>query len=110
MIGSVGEFSTHVGNAPKLESIYAIVMYDPASGAIRHMHRVITMANSPKMDPQTIEKTAISNAKKYGHNTESLKVLHVPNHEDFSSMYSVDVEKKILIKMPGKKIPDRKKI
>jgi hypothetical protein len=31
---------------------------------------------------------------------DSLEVLHIPNFEDPTSMYRVDVERKTLVKMP----------
>lgn len=66
------------------------------------MHHVITLENaSKKTDSQLLERDVIANAKKLGHNTDSLEVLHIPNFEDpTSSMYRVDVERKTLVKMP----------
>ena len=88
------------GETPKLESIYAVALYDPKDGKIRHMHHVITLENASKTDPQLLERDAIANAKRVGHNTDGLKALHVPNFGDPTSMYRVDVERKTLIKMP----------
>jgi hypothetical protein len=88
------------GEIPRLDSIYALALYDPKDGKIRHMHHVITLENASKTDPQLLEKDAIANAKKLGHNTDSLKVLHLPNFEDPTSVYRVDVERKTLIKIP----------
>jgi hypothetical protein len=85
---------------PKIESTYAIALYDPKDGKIRHMHHVITLENASKTDPQLLERDVTANAKKLGHNTDSLEVLHIPNFEDPTSMYRVDVERKILVKMP----------
>ena len=93
-------FFVQAGETPKLESIYAVALYDPKDGKIRHMHHVITLENASKTDPQMIEREAIANANTVGHNTDSLKVLHVPNFEDPTSIYRVDVERKTLIKMP----------
>jgi hypothetical protein len=94
------DFFVQAGKAPKLESIYVVAIYDPEDGKIRHMHHVITLENASKADRQLIEREAIANARKLGHNTDSLKVLHIPNFEDPSSKYRVDVERKALIKMP----------
>lgn len=94
-------FFIQAGETPKLESIYAVALYDPKDGKIRHMHHVITLENASKTDPQLLERNVIANAKKLGHNTDSLEVLHVPNfEEDPTSMYQVDVERKTLVKMP----------
>jgi hypothetical protein len=94
------DFFIQAGKTPRLESIYAIAVYNPKDGKIHHMHHVITLENASKADPQLIERDAIANAKKIGHNTDSLKVLHIPNFEDPTSKYRVDVERKTLIKMP----------
>ena len=93
-------FFTQAGEAPKIESIYAIALYDPKDGKIRHMHHVITPENaSKKTEPQLLERDVIANAKKLGHNTDILEVLHIPNLEDPTSMYRVDVERKTLVKI-----------
>jgi hypothetical protein len=74
-------------------------LHDPKDGKIHHMHHVITLENATKSDPQQIEQDAIDNAKKLGHNTDYLKVLHIQDFKDPRSTYRVDVEKKALIKM-----------
>jgi len=93
-------FFIQAGETPKLESSYAVALYDPKDGKIRHMHHVITLENASKTEPQLLERDAIANAKRVGHNTDGLKVLHIPNFGDPTSMYRVDVERKTLIKMP----------
>ena len=94
------DFFIQAGKTPKLESIYAVAVYEPKDGKIRHMHHVITMENASKVDPQLVEREVIANARKLGYNMDNLKVLHIPNFKDPRSKYRVDVERKTLIKMP----------
>jgi hypothetical protein len=88
------------GEAPKLESIYAISLYDPQNGKIYHMHYVLTIAGSLPMAPQQVEKNVIATAKKIGYEVEKLKVLHTQDLQDISGNYRVDIEKKTLVKLP----------
>jgi len=46
-----------------------------------------------------IEKEAINNAKAFGQQTETLKILHIPDLQDSLGSYKVDVEKKALVKI-----------
>lgn len=94
------EFFAQVGDTPKIESVYAVALYDPKNGTIFHMHHVILTANSLRPDPQIIEKEAISNAKKFGHPVDNLEVIHI-DKLDLNSKYRVDIESKKLIKIPG---------
>jgi len=64
------------------------------------MHHVILAEGSLRPDTQTIEKEAISNAKKFGHPVDNLEVMHI-DKLDLNSKYRVDIESKKLIKIPG---------
>ena len=93
---------TQIGDAPKLESIYSISLYND-SGKIHHIHSVLNMEGSSSKDPDEIEKNAIAAAKNLGHNVAKLKVLHTRGVKDISGSYRVDVEKGTLVKLlkPG---------
>ena len=90
---------SYTGEAPKLKSIYAVSLYDPKTGTIRHLHRVLSLEGSSPLDPQQIEKNAIANAEKLGHDVTKLKVLHSPDLQDISGHYRVDVKKTLLVKI-----------
>lgn len=89
-----------VGDTPKMESVYGVAIYDPKNGIIRHMHHLILTSNTPLPDPQTIEKEAISIAKRFGHDVDNLKMIHIEKL-DLNSKYRVDIDSKELVKIPS---------
>jgi hypothetical protein len=107
MESNIHEMHVQTGDAPKLKSVYAIALYDPNSGKIHHIHHVLTMEGSSPMEPQEVEKNVIATAKKLGHDVEKLKVLHTQDLQDLSGNYRVDVEKKTLVKLPQRTIPEK---
>ena len=98
MIENSEQFGFHTTGAVKIESLYAVALYDPINGSIRHMHHVVSMTGSLRNKPDEIEKVAISNAKRFGHNVDNLKVLHIENF-DPSSQYRVDIKSEKLVKL-----------
>ena len=94
------EFFAQVGDTPKIESVFAVALYDPKNGSIRHMHHVILTANSLRPDRKIIEKEAIFNAKRFGHPVDNLQVIHI-DKLDLNSKYRVDIDSKKLIKITG---------
>jgi hypothetical protein len=89
-----------VGDTPKMGSVYGVAIYDPNNGDIRHIHHLILTSNTPLPDPQIIEKEAISIAKKFGHDVDYLKIIHIEKL-DLNSKYRVDIESKKLVKIPA---------
>ena len=97
------QFFFHAGDAPKIESVHAVALYDPADGVIRHMHYVVSMSDSPKVDTKTVEKEAISDAKKFGLTTDKFQVIH-SDDVDLTSAYRVNVKTKQLEKIPESEV------
>jgi hypothetical protein len=93
------QFVAQTAETTKIESVYAVALYDPDDGSIRHMHHAVSMTGSLPNNPETIEKEAISNATRYGHNVNNLKILHIENLNDAASQYRVDVKTQKLVKL-----------
>jgi hypothetical protein len=95
-------FFAQVGDTPNpnIESVYAVALYEPKNGTIRHMHHIILTANSLRPDTKLIEKEAVSTAKIFGHPVDNLEVIHI-DELDLNSKYRVDIESKKLIKIPS---------
>ncbi len=101
---------TKIGDVPKLESIYGIVLYDPADGKIAHMHTIINMEGASPVDYQEKEKEVLEYAKtKLKRDVTKLSVLHDPNLGDISAHYYVNVKEKTLIKIPESEIQKKLK-
>jgi hypothetical protein len=96
-------FFSQAGDTEKVEFVNAIALFDAADGIVRYMYHVITMSYAPKSDPETVEKEAISRAKKFGLNTDDLQVIHIVD-ADPGSEYKFDVTTKKLEKIPPSEI------
>jgi hypothetical protein len=91
--------STNLPTTPK--SVELCALYDAASGRIVHVHRVETYAGAKKTSKAHIEERCLKIAKQLGHETSSLKTLHVP-HTKFKKgiAYKVDVKTRKLKSVP----------
>ena len=94
----MSQFFSQAGDAPRVESVYAVALYDPKDGIIHHMHHVVSMIDSPKLDNKMAENEAILNAKKVGQNTDNLEIIHIDDI-DLASAYRVNVKTKQLEKI-----------
>lgn len=85
------------GDTPSFKSIYAIALYSPTSGKIRHMYHVNILDGADPINQKMIQKEAIDDARKLGHQIQTLEILHIPDLRDSLGSYRVDVKKKVLI-------------
>jgi len=95
----------------KIHSIRCCVLFDPSDGAIRHVHRVVTVQGVEEPSADEIEKRTRHLAKELNLDVSSLHALHV----EVSSIkpgirYAVDPSKRRLIevKRVGKGTPKSK--
>jgi len=86
------------GKVPTLQSVDAIVVYDPKDGRVRHIHQVLVFKGGKTFDRPAAEKEALSQAEALGHRMASLRALHVPDFHESGAMYRVDLETHTLIK------------
>ena len=101
---------TNVGNAPKLESIYGIAVFDPADGKVILMHTILNMEGASPIDYQEKEKEVLEFVRsELKRDTTKLSVLHEPNLQDISAQYYVNIEEKRLIKIPESELQKRLK-
>jgi hypothetical protein len=90
----------------KVRSVKCCILFDPADGAIRHVHRVVTMEGADEIAEHLIEKRTLQLAKELGVDVSGLDLLHV----DACSIephfqYAVDPKKRCLV--ATKRIIDR---
>lgn len=101
---------TKVGNAPKLESVYGIAIYDPTDGKVIHMHTILNMEGASPIDPQEKEKEVLELVRsELNCDVTNLSVLHDPNLQDISAKYYVNVKEKRLVKIPETEIQKKLK-
>ncbi len=81
---------------------FACVVYEPKTGDIRHVHRVVVLPGAEPPIKEEMKERALALAKKLGGDTTlRLEVLHVPP-EAFKrgSKHKVDVKNLTLIAEP----------
>ena len=61
------------------ESVETYAVYDGDTGAIYHVHQVVTLKGGQKMSQCDVEARACSIAQKRASFAQNLKVLYVPN-------------------------------
>lgn len=88
------------GPAQKIVATHTVALYDPESGRIAHMHRVLTLEGGTHYSPEHHEQNARAYAGKLGHPVKTLLALHVPNHKNSGARCCVDVKKQALVEMP----------
>jgi hypothetical protein len=99
-----------VGKVPKLGSVHAIALYDPADGKIIHMHRILNMEGATPVDTQEAEKKVLEFVRtELKRDTTKLNVIHDPNLKDISAHYNVNAKEKNLLKIPESEIQKKLK-
>lgn len=82
-------------------SVKTCVLYDPSDGRVVHTHRVVTMPGGQESNDEEVAERAGDCAKRMGHETNGLHVLHVgPDDCDGVSQYRVDLTAMNLQKIP----------
>lgn len=62
------------GNAPRIVDYYVVALYEPETGAIRHLHTVTVFEGGRRVDEGEAVQRAHEKANKAGHRTEHLKI------------------------------------
>ncbi|MGB8966300.1 MAG: hypothetical protein WCB99_11725 [Candidatus Cybelea sp.] len=87
------------GATVPVQSIKACVVYDPATGAIHHEHRVLTLAGGREPTESEIAEAALKGlANRRRPPKGEFQVLHVnPAAMESGKRYRVDVKAKALV-------------
>ena len=82
----------------RIRSTKSCVLYDNASGEIKHVHHVVTIEGADETPEDTIEKRALELAQGVGVETKGLRSLHVDAEKiDPEKTFKVDVETRRLV-------------
>jgi len=85
------------------------VLFDPADGTIRHLHRVVTMEGAEETPENVIEKRTHHLAKEFGLDVAKLHALHVDARSIEPNMnYVVDTAKRCLVATGKEEMPRTK--
>ena len=84
--------------AARVRSMKCCVAFDASSGAIVHVHRVITLEGAEETPEREIEETALRYAREVDAQAGELRVLHVdPQSMKAGVHYVVDPAKRALV-------------
>ena len=88
---------TSTGKASVLSDAVCI-LFDPTDGAIRYVHRVLTLDGAEETPTPAIEKRALQLAEESGLDIEKFQALHVDGSKiEPLTSYAVDTVKRCLI-------------
>jgi len=93
---------THIGTL-EVANESVVVLYDPATGYITHMHHSVTMKGGAHPDQATLEKDAFAHlAEAQPQVTAKMAVLHVdPGSLKYDGLYKVDTAKRAMVELPA---------
>ena len=94
------------GGASPIVQMSSVVVYDPGSGRIMHMHHFATSEGGSHPEEKAQEAAALASAAHGGVDTTKLAVLHIdPSSLQEGVSYQVDTEKRTLVQLsqPGLK-------
>jgi hypothetical protein len=85
-------------------AVKVCVLYDPRSGSIAHVHKVVTLQGTSKPSEKEVERRAFERARALGTKANVLNALHVkPEDWDDASFFRVDPPSRSLAKIQMKK-------
>ena len=64
-----------VNGRPVPTETQTVVVYDPSTGRVAHLHQAFAVANARKLDPAETERDALVRAQQRGHQVDKLKTL-----------------------------------
>jgi argonaute-like protein implicated in RNA metabolism and viral defense len=82
----------------KIQGERCCIVFESASGKIRHVHRVITMLGGTERGEKEIAERALALAKKHGATGAKLDVIHIdPKTVEARGHYRVDLKNRTLV-------------
>jgi len=95
---------SETGGSEMPESVKTVIVYDAASGDIRHVHQVITMPGAVAPEQSVAERDAMLLAKEEGYESSGLSCLTVDAEKlNVQARYRVDVKRGVLVEIPEAK-------
>lgn len=81
------------GQVPPIDDVHVILLYDPESGRVIHLHKVTVFKGGQGKSEQEAIEAALAQAAKVGHSIERLNVkvwknpayAHAPQRVDLST-------------------------
>lgn len=88
------------GDAPKMTSSEAVVLFDPRDGRVVHVHHSIVLEGGTRSEPEEMCRRAVTHARGLGCATDGLETLHVADYVPSPTPLVVDVGRRVLVRLP----------
>jgi hypothetical protein len=86
---------------PEVEACDMVVVYESATGTIRHTHKVFTWRGGDHPKREALEKEALAEARQLHDDLDDVEMLVVdPRRVQLDAMQRVDVRKRTLVASP----------
>ena|SRR5271166_2150945 len=95
--------SGSAGKAPQVSDVHVVVLYDPNTGSIRHVHNVTVYEGGQPVSEKEAIDTALARASRAGHRTESLKIKVSKDPRHGRSPHKIDPTTGDFVPLPPRK-------
>jgi hypothetical protein len=76
---------------PEGTTAQGVALYDPETGRIAHIQRVVVLPGAPALTAEQVVERAQVHARHGGHDVERLQVVHLADDHDYAAPHVVDV-------------------
>jgi hypothetical protein len=70
---------------------HGVALYDPETGRIAHIQRVMVLPGAPDLTPEQVVERAHVHARHGGHDTTRLAIVQLADDHDYGTPHVVDV-------------------
>ena len=87
-------------NAPDGTVSRGVALYDPSTGRIAHIQRVLSLPGGPDLTPEHVVERAHVHARHGGHDVSRLQAVHLADDHDYGTAHVVDVTTGAVVAAP----------
>jgi hypothetical protein len=70
---------------------HGVALYDPETGRIAHIQRVVVFPGAPDLTAEQVVQRAHVHARHGGHDVSRLELVHLPDDHDYATPHVVDL-------------------
>ena len=78
-----------------------VALYDPETGRIAHIQRVMVLPGAPDLTPEQVAERAYVHARHGGHDVSRLEAVHLADDHDYRVAHVVDMKTGAVVAVPG---------
>jgi hypothetical protein len=77
-----------------------VALYDPETGHIAHIQRVMVLPGAPDLTPEQVVERAHAHARHGGHDVSRLQAVHLDDDHDYRMPHVVDLATGSVVRSP----------